>query len=303
MKYLKTKVNLPIECHTIGHFTSDIPWIHEQRTMDSYELIIGVNETLFLETNNIKYEVKPGQILLLPAHTLHSGYATCNPGISFYYFHFHCNNEVKFVDEDTLNNEVIKFRSYADVKRSDVRRMDSNIYIPMFSTPKYLERINILFNQLFHVDKASYFSHYGVDYLATSILIELSEQVFMNYNSTPDSIHTRIATILEWIRIHSTSNDISLQTIAKKFNYNKDYLSRVFKKEVGLTIIEYINLQKINKAKDLLMSTDKNVDAIAYVIGIRDAKYFMKLFKKYMKLTPTEFRQSYYLKNMNSGAL
>src|SRR5690625_7517840 len=105
--------------------------------------------------------------------------------------------------------------------------MDSNIYIPMFSTPKYLERINILFNPLFHADKASYFSHYGVDYLATTILIELSEQVFMNYNSTPDSIHTRIATILEWIRIQSTSNDIPRQTIAKEYNYNKEYLSRV----------------------------------------------------------------------------
>ncbi len=63
---------------------------------------------------------------------------------------------------------------------------------------------------------------------------------------------------------------------------------------------EYINLQKINKAKDLLTRTDKNIKRIAYDVGIQDEKYFMRLFKKYMGLTPTDFRKAYYLKNFNS---
>ncbi|WP_165602806.1 AraC family transcriptional regulator [Lederbergia galactosidilytica] len=263
-------------------------------------MIIGVNETLFLEMNGIEYEVKPGQILLIPANVLHSGYATCKPGVSFYYFHFHCNNEVKFINEVSMNSEVVKFRSHSDVKRSDVKRKDSNIYIPIYSIPKYIERINILFNQLIHIDKSSFFSHYGVDYLATFILIELSEQVLADYNTTSELVDIKLAKILEWIRINVSSSNISVQSIAEKFNYNKDYLSRIFKKETGITMTEYINLQKINKAKDLLTRTDKNIKRIAYDVGIQDEKYFMRLFKKYMGLTPTDFRKAYYLKNFNS---
>ncbi|WP_408011803.1 helix-turn-helix domain-containing protein [Pseudalkalibacillus sp. A8] len=104
--------------------------------------------------------------------------------------------------------------------------------------------------------------------------------------------------IVEWLRIHTTDN-ISVTSVAEQFNYNKDYLSHIFKQKIGINIQEYIHILKVSKAKDLLSSTNLGIKEIAYTIGISDEKYFMKLFKKYEKLTPTEFRKAYYRTHLN----
>jgi YesN/AraC family two-component response regulator len=57
---------------------------------------------------------------------------------------------------------------------------------------------------------------------------------------------------------------------------------------------------KISKAKELLIRTNESIKMIAFAIGINDEKYFMRLFKKYEKVTPSEFRQAYYRVLMNN---
>ncbi len=113
------------------------------------------------------------------------------------------------------------------------------------------------------------------------------------------NVEKKLAAILEWIRVHALG-DVSVSSIARQFNYNRDYLTRYFKKEVGMSIQEYIHHQKLSKAKYLLTSTNANIKTVADAVGIHDEKYFMRLFKKYEKVTPTEFRKAYYRTHMNN---
>lgn len=60
---------------------------------------------------------------------------------------------------------------------------------------------------------------------------------------------------------------------------------------------------KIVKAKEMLSLSEKNVKEISYLLGFKDEKYFMKLFKRYENLTPSEYRQAYHKTHLNKGDL
>src|SRR5699024_2544167 len=109
MQYFSTSMKTPIHCISVGQFISNEAWRHAKRTIDSYEMIIGVGDILYIEVAGIQYEVKPGDILLIPPETIYLGYLDCSPGVSFYWFHFYCQNKVNIRNKqnmDQLVNEI-----------------------------------------------------------------------------------------------------------------------------------------------------------------------------------------------------
>ena len=94
--------------------------------------------------------------------------------------------------------------------------------------------------------------------------------------------------VLEYIEKHYEKR-LSLQFLAKYVNLSPSYLTRVFKKETGQTISDYINEYKINKATDLLADNSMLIKEVAHSVGIVDQFYFSKLFKKYKGETPSQY--------------
>lgn len=101
----------------------------------------------------------------------------------------------------------------------------------------------------------------------------------------------RIDTIgmLEWIHEHAGA-DLNVQAVCDAFNYSKDYLGKVFKQEVGATIKEYINRTQMNKAKELLTTTDYPVKRIAQILHYEDANLFIKFFTYHERIGPSRYR-------------
>lgn len=89
------------------------------------------------------------------------------------------------------------------------------------------------------------------------------------------------------------SSDLALNTLAKVFNVNPSYLSTLFKKETGTTLTDYVNKMRIDRAKELLVSTNIQIQNIAQRCGMLDVNYFTKTFKKYTDLTPKKYREKY----------
>ena len=85
--------------------------------------------------------------------------------------------------------------------------------------------------------------------------------------------------------------DLSLCTLAEKNNVSASYLSTLFKKETGETLTDFVNKRRIKYAKNLLKSTNLQIQTIAQHCGILDVHYFSKLFKKYENTTPKAFRE------------
>lgn len=86
---------------------------------------------------------------------------------------------------------------------------------------------------------------------------------------------------------------ITLNDLAEHTYVSTYYLSRMFKKELGKNFVEYLNEVRIEKAKELLRDNKHKTYEVAELVGIQDPHYFSKIFKKYVNMTPTEYKDSY----------
>lgn len=87
------------------------------------------------------------------------------------------------------------------------------------------------------------------------------------------------------------AEDLSLRANAEALNVSASYLSNLFRKEIGMTITEYVNRKRMEHGAFLLGATDLPVSAVGQRCGIQDDNYFTKVFKKYTGQTPKQYRQ------------
>ncbi len=97
----------------------------------------------------------------------------------------------------------------------------------------------------------------------------------------------------EYILSHYNS-DLSLDDISRIVDISPYYFSKIFKEETGVNFIDYLTNIRIEKAKELLLSTDCSMKEICTRIGYSDPNYFSRAFKKNVGVTPTEFKEVKY---------
>lgn len=88
----------------------------------------------------------------------------------------------------------------------------------------------------------------------------------------------------------SLNGDLSLKRFANDLFLNTSYLSTLFKKEVGMTLTDYVNKNRIEYAQKLLRSTTLSIQDIAVQSGISDIHYFTRLFRRETGISPRDWR-------------
>jgi two-component system, response regulator YesN len=91
------------------------------------------------------------------------------------------------------------------------------------------------------------------------------------------------------------NRDVKLQEIYGNFYISREYISRKFKQEFNVNISDYIVNLRMEKAKYFLKNSQLKIFEIANLIGYQDDKYFRKVFKKVLGITPNEYRTSFKL--------
>ncbi|MCH5286702.1 MAG: helix-turn-helix domain-containing protein [Christensenellaceae bacterium] len=99
-----------------------------------------------------------------------------------------------------------------------------------------------------------------------------------------------VLSVMRYIE-HQYAEDLSVQQIADELNVNVNHLAAVFRHETGSTPNAYIRQVRTKQAARLLASTDLSVQDISNRVGVPDANYFIKLFKKEYAMTPSEYRK------------
>ena len=89
------------------------------------------------------------------------------------------------------------------------------------------------------------------------------------------------------------SEDISLSVLAEEFHMNPQYISQLFKNEIGVGFLAYITNIRMEKAKKLLLATSLSVAEIAEQSGYGDYRVFTKAFKKAEGSTPSQYRRDF----------
>ena len=84
---------------------------------------------------------------------------------------------------------------------------------------------------------------------------------------------------------------ISLEELARIFYFNKDYIMRSFKKELGITIIDYMNKKRIYQSLKELQTTNDSILKVALEHGFTSQEYFTEIFNKIMGVNPLSYRK------------
>lgn len=101
-----------------------------------------------------------------------------------------------------------------------------------------------------------------------------------------------LAMIISYIQQHYME-PISLSDVANHFHFNPSYLSTLFSSHHGEGFSEYLNRVRVDKAAELLQTTDMAISDISVQVGYSDHSYFTKVFKKLKGISPSQFRKSY----------
>lgn len=96
----------------------------------------------------------------------------------------------------------------------------------------------------------------------------------------------------EYIAEHYKNVDLSVEMICKHLHMSPAYFSTLFKKEMNQTYVAYLTDMRLNKAVELLNSTDYKTYVIAEMVGYQEQNYFSYVFKKKFGVPPTKYRSS-----------
>ena len=106
-----------------------------------------------------------------------------------------------------------------------------------------------------------------------------------DYDKSP-----RVQKIKQYIE-DSYDKDISLETVADKFNLHKVYLAKIFKDSENFSVNEYIRKVKSEKAKELLSQKNIRINSIVEMLGFNNPQSFYNMFKHCVGMSPKEYRE------------
>lgn len=157
------------------------------------------------------------------------------------------------------------------------------------------------------IDNDASLAHHGYfDYVSIKSLMEELDQLCHNKASYIEQAATfyeilsclyqtkKESTIADQIAEYISKNCITgltLDMICNEFNYSKNHMINIFKKEYGLTPFEYMNYIKIKQAEYLLEITSRPAESIAYECGFHNYSHFYRLFYRIHNASPSEWRK------------
>ncbi|MBN7572467.1 DNA-binding response regulator [Clostridium sp. 2-1] len=147
-------------------------------------------------------------------------------------------------------------------------------------------------------------SYIPIEILSTKETVEEMSEWFLEIftkiininfnNSFKNKYSKKVADSIDYITKNLFNQSLSLTDIAENINVHKVYLCRIFKEETGENVTQYILKARIEKSKEIILSTNYKLYEISDKLGFNSPQQFSILFKKVTGITPNQFRDSYF---------
>ena len=200
----------------------------------------------------------------------------------------------------TLDNSSIAIFNPRQIHRSEV--IGAQGYYVLFLNHEWCENIqedfffhqNILNNPISYTKLKKIFTHIleenkrGIE----DRLKILIKELFTQYASTQTKVEKEIISKTKIYIANHCDESLSVEEVASSVGYDKSYLIRMFKKEVGMTPQHYILNEKVNRAKDLLSYSEINsLSHISVNAGFFDQSHFNRNFKSHFGTSPKKYKK------------
>lgn len=274
--------------------------VYRKRKVKWYELEWIVDGAGFIETDGVRLPAESGTLFFRrPGSIVQGVLPYYGYMIIFDLFYDHTKTEL-YLDPD--------FRGYKEllVNPAQPPEEDAVLPLPVRITGLKAADYETLFENIFEQYTVT-----GRDdqlYLK-SLLLEILARLTRDYQtlrsvqasgrSLKANYHTVIK-VKNYILDH-ISNRFALLELARVGDLSPNFLCKIFKEIMGVNLFDYINTQKINLAKRLLIETRQTVKEIYMACGFDNESYFYRLFKKIVGKSPLDFREDY--QKLNSTLL
>lgn len=276
----------------LGQIRYSDPWIHFSRCINEWVLYVIRDGDLYLQEDGVRYHLSVGDFFLLEPGLTHEGYqrAACD----YYYAHFTHPDMCRAADERQAIALLAEKRKKSLVGYN-LEAVDSTP--PITYLPKQFRLTGGEFKAQLRAAVDCYDSRED-DYkrrtstLLHSFLLQTAHEHLLSRNSAQGRKLRKSDVIAEQLLRYLNQNytkHLTSTEIEELFESNFDYLNRVFSSLTGSPIFTYLNILRINNAKQLISTTDLPFSEIAYLVGIEDRYYFSKLFRKSTGMSPTEY--------------
>ena len=295
----KLQLNLDY-CNKLKYYYQSVPSID---TSTVYDILFTINE--YITKNSNTHKINTIDLSILAKHdSVYDLFVKDINRTSMYK-----ELEERYAGEDKLisyikNGDVVmaqkQFAKYPISTSNIIRTKDS-----LRNTKNLLLVTNTLFR------RAAYMGGVPpiyVDELSAKLAIKIEETMSLD---TLNNFHIQminsyclltkehslsqyssiVRQALMFINLNISSN-ITVKQVANEIGLSPDYLTRLFKKELGINIITYINRKRIYTSLNLLKTTDLSIEDIGDLIGLSNTSYFYTLFKKEIGVSPKQYRNS-----------
>lgn len=121
-------------------------------------------------------------------------------------------------------------------------------------------------------------------------IIEMVMECVSTESVADANARSKIQMAIGYIQEHFAEN-LTVNVLAEHYGMSPNYFSSMFKKEMSRSAVNYITELRINQARELLYHSELSVVDISKKVGYEDSQYFFRVFKKYLGMTPLQYRE------------
>ena len=249
-----------------------VDYYHWHQCLEVLYIYDGVG---IVVVDNQQYTLRPGRIFIFPQGKLHK--VTVENSPSNYY-----KRNILHIDANVLASYFKPFNEFHNILEN-ISSTDSKAFV--FDLLQHHDFIQ----QMFDTYEVKYQSVSNKVEIMAVLLLNLfqlfSEDAYVRPTST-GKISSKIMRLIE----QDFRQPLTLKAIAESLKISQSYASRVFRKETGGTIQEYLMIRRVKYACDLLENTELSVSQVAERAGFNHVTYFIRCFKELLGCAPLRYR-------------
>lgn len=258
--------------HYLYSYITATPPKLDLHTHKYYELLYLVEGDVSYLVGDKLYKAVPGDVFITAPGQEHGISFNSNANYARHFIQF-SDEVLSHMPKELYSNFTQNLcRSYNRIPAETVRKYELGKYFQ--SVRKHLVRNSVMDDFMFR--------SYIMQLVATLNTVTV-EEISSHFDEKP------IILELKNFIIANIKNELSLDLIAAKFYMSKYHMCHIFRDETGMTIKNYINLQRIARARELLLTGITPSD-IAKQCGFNDYSTFYRTFKKYTGHSPAEIK-------------
>ncbi len=270
----------------IGYWEHHADWNFDNINSPFFRIYLVMKGEASVLMNHREQVLTPGHLYIIPPFTTHTD--RCDSDFSLYYIHVFETME----DRRYSLFEHFSFPFEIDSTSLDKVLIERLIQINkgrklQYSDPKKYDNQATLMQMISQNGLGDY-----SEFIETrGILLQLFSRFLPYAKVLAQTSDAGIINVKKYVREH-ICEIITVKTLADICCLSEDHFIRLFKKEMGITPLEYIQQKKVEKAQTMLVFDHLSVKDVAYTLSYTNQSYFIRLFKKFTGSTPGEYKST-----------